>query len=74
MAEPQTITVEGKSLPQNAIDPDVKVPPSVTAAAKLAEEIHKQAYAAAQPDIQPDAVAPVEPVTPAAPAASAPDR
>lgn len=68
MTTPTTVERDYKPMPQNAVDPNAKVPPSVAAAAARAAEIHKQAY----PEPVKVADTPVPPVveTPVAPVAS----
>jgi len=53
--------VDAKPMPQNRVDPDVKLPPSVAAAAAVAEALHKQAYAAEPPPAPPEPQPPPEP-------------
>src|SRR5215468_4130327 len=65
--------VDAKPMPHNRVDPDVKLPPSVAAAAAAAEALHKQAYQVPEPLPAEPAPQP-PPAEPAPPAADAPPR
>ena len=67
MPEPAERVVDARPMPQNRIDPDVKLPPSVRAAAEAAEALHKAAYSPpAEP--QPEPSTPPVAAEPAPPA------
>jgi len=53
MPEPVERTVDARPMPQNRVDPDVKLPPAVAAAAAAAEALHARAYAPPQPEPAP---------------------
>ena len=69
MAEPTTVTVDAKGMPQLPADPNVKIPPAVKAAADAADAIHQQTYQPPAPATPEPTPAPTpEPITAPAPA------